>query len=301
MLAMITGAGGFVGSHLTLALRQLGRHVVPLDHQALDVTRRGEVERVFQENRPDEVYHLAAQSSASRSWTEPSLTYQVNVVGTHNVLEAVRRHSPSARVLISASSDVYGAAGQREAPSKESQIPRPLSPYAVSKLGQEAVALMFHEAFGIHTLITRAFMHIGPGQPSSFATADWARQVALAEAGLSDPIVRVGDIEVVREFIDVRDIVGAYINLLEAAEPGSLCNVASGKAYPLKDVLAVLLGLSRVELEVEVDSTRIRAADPRTLVGDPTRLRRLTDWTPRYSLEETLADILDYWRGVIAS
>ncbi len=299
MLTLVTGAGGFVGSYLSRELARQGTPVLALSHRDLDVARSAEVEKVIQENRPVQVFHLAAQSSASRSWTEPDLTYQVNVVGTHNLLEAIRRHSPATRILVTASSDVYGAAGQLAEPIEERALTRPLSPYAASKLGQEAVVAMFHEAFGLHTIITRAFMHIGPGQPASFATADWARQIALAEKGLSEPILAVGDVEVVREFMDVRDVVGAYTKLMGSAAPGSLYNVACGMAYPLKYALDILLDLAAVEIEVRVDPSRMRAADPSVLVGSPRKLQDLTGWMPEYSLQQTLADVLHHWRSSV--
>lgn len=301
MLTLVTGAGGFAGSHLCRELTRQGTRVVGLDRHDLDVTRSADVERIIQQNRPTEIFHLAAQSSASRSWTEPDLTYEVNVIGTHNLLEAVRRHSPTTRVLVTATSDVYGAAGSATPPIDEEERPRPVSPYAASKMGQEAVASMFHEAFALHTIVTRAFMHIGPGQPASFATADWARQIALAEKGLAEPVLRVGDIEVVREFMDVRDVVRAYVDLMRNAGPGSLYNVASGTAYPLKHVLDLLLKLAEVGMEVQADPTRMRAADPRLLVGDPRKLRDLTGWTPRYSLERSISDVLNHWRDAVSS
>lgn len=301
MLTLVTGAGGFVGSYLVQELKRQGNRVVALSHRDLDVTHTAEVEKIIQEHRPIEIFHLAAQSSASRSWTEPALTYEVNVVGTHNLLEAVRRHASSARVLVTSTSDVYGATGAFESGIEEEELPRPMSPYAASKLGQEAVALMFHEAFSIHTIITRSFMHIGPGQPASFATADWARQIALAEQGLAEPLLHVGDIEVVREFTDVRDIVRAYIQLMRNARAACIYNVASGRGYPLKEALGMLRELSQVEMEVRTDPARIRAADPRSLVGDASRLKELTDWTPKYPLQQSIEDILDFWRREVTS
>jgi GDP-4-dehydro-6-deoxy-D-mannose reductase len=173
---------------------------------------------------------------------------------------------------------------------KETDPIRPLSPYAASKLGQEAVARMFHEAFSIQTVVTRAFMHIGPGQPSSFATADWV-----------EPVLRVGDIDLVREFMDVRDVVAAYADLVSEAAPGSVVNIASGSGHSLREALEILLGSAQVAMEVQVDPTRIRAADPLALIGDPTKIREIIDWQPRYSVEQSLSEILDYWRRQVAA
>lgn len=301
MLTLVTGAGGFVGSYLCEELRRQKSRVIALSHRDLDVTQTADVEKAIQEHRPVEIFHLAAQSSASRSWTESSLTYDVNVGGTHNLLDAVRRHSPHARILITSTSDVYGAADGPPSGIVEEERPRPLSPYAASKLGQESVATMFQEAFRLQVVITRSFMHVGPRRPASFATADWARQIALAEQGFAAPILRVGDTEVVREFNDVRDIVRAYIKLMRADNAASFYNVASGNGYPLKRVVDMLQNLATIELDVRADPTRIRSADPRVLVGNPRKLRELTGWVPTYSLEESVTDILEYWRREVSS
>lgn len=289
-----------MGSYLCEELERQGTRVVALTRADLDVTQKADVEKALQVHRPLEIFHLAAQSSASRSWTEPGLTYDINVTGTHNLLEAVRHHSPRARVLITSTSDVYGASKGPMSGISEEELPRPLSPYAASKLGQESVAAMFREAFGVKILVTRSFMHIGPRQPASFATADWARQIALAEQGFGEPVLRVGDTRVVREFNDVRDVALAYIELMRARTDDHLYNVGSGVGYPLKDALDMLRKLATVQMEVVEDPTRIRAADPLRLVGDSRKLRELIGWTPRYSLEESIAQILDYWRKEVS-
>lgn len=308
MRVLITGAGGFVGSRLAAALSREGHDVTgtvfggdrprPTGEHApyLDVRDAGAVDALVQSVRPEWAFHLAAQSSAGLSWREPALTYAVNVTGTHLVLDALRRLTPRCRVLVTATSDEYGRVDPALCPLDEAAPLRPLSPYAASKVAQEWVARTFYEAFGLEVVITRAFMHIGPGQPPSFATADWARQIALAEAGLGAPVVEVGDLGLAREFGDVRDVVRAYRLVLERGAPGEPYNVATGRARPLGDALDILIGLARIEMQVRVRRDKIRPADPPLLAGSAAKLERLVGWKPEHRLEETLAEVLDYWR-----
>jgi len=323
---LITGAGGFVGSGLAASLRREGHEVTgtifhtsraerpsgeraerPSGERAerpsgepaptLDVRDAHEVDRLVERVRPDWACHLAAQSSAGLSWKEPTLTYSVNVAGTHLVLDALRRYSPRCRVLVTATSDEYGRVDPALCPLDEDAPLRPLSPYAASKVAQEWVARTFFEAFGLEVVITRAFMHIGPGQPPSFATADWARQIALAEAGLGAPVVEVGDLSLAREFGDVRDVVRAYRLVLEHGVAGEPYNVATGGARALGDALGILLQLARVHVEVRIEPAKIRPADPPLLTGSAAKLERLAGWKPEHRLEDTLAEVLDYWRA----
>jgi GDP-4-dehydro-6-deoxy-D-mannose reductase len=304
---LVTGAAGFVGSHLMSALRADGLDVIgtTLSNQqddliVMDLQDSEAVGRTVKEIAPTRIFHLAAQSSAALSWTDPALTFGVNVAGTYDLLEAIRRHCVDARVLVVASSDGYGYVGSHECPIVESAPLRPLSPYAVSKVACEAVAQMFHHAFDLSVIITRAFMHIGPGQPASFAIADWARQIARAEMGLEDPIVSVGNLGLVREFGDVRDVVFAYRMALEKGQPGEVYNVATGQGRTLKEVLGILMDLAAVDIQVHTDPRRIRPADPPLLVGSPAKLKRATGWSPQHKLRETLSEIIEHWRREVA-
>ena len=270
------------------------------EYRYMDVRYPERVDQVVADVRPDLVFHLAGQSSVSYSWMEPAVTYEVNALGTHYLLESINRHVPHARVHIAASSDEYGKVAHAECPIDETAPLRPVSPYAVSRVAAEWIGRMFHESFGLHVVVTRGFMHTGPGQPPSFATADWARQIALAESGKAEPVVMVGNLEIEREFGDVRDVVEAYSLVLEHGYPGEAYNVATGEPHRLQEVLDVLVSLAKIEIATEIDPVKLRPVDFPVLYGDAGKLERVTGWKPRYRLEDTLADVLDYWRAAVS-
>ncbi len=307
MRVLVTGAGGFVGGHLVPTLRTIGHEVVgtALEDRdgfvRLDITDAALTDRVISEVRPDAVFHLAGQSSVSLSWKEPALTYEVNANGTHYLLEAIQKYRPDCKVHVAASSDEYGKVDPSECPIDETAPLRPVSPYAVSRVAGEWIGRMFHESFGLHVVVTRAFMHIGPGQPASFATADWARQIAMAEMGETDPVINTGNLAVRREFGDVRDVVKAYIAVLEKGEPGEAYNVATGEPHELRTVLGLLVDMAETKLEVVVDPEKLRPVDFPVLYGSAAKLERLTGWKPEYRIEDTLRSVLDHWRAVVRS
>jgi GDP-4-dehydro-6-deoxy-D-mannose reductase len=305
MRVLVTGASGFVGGYLIESLRAKGHDVIgtSLNEQDgyihVDMRDASGIEAAVVEAAPDRVFHLAAQSRAALSWKEPAVTYEVNVSGTHYLLSALHEHSPNARVLLPCTSDQYGVVAPEECPIDEATPEKPVSPYAVSKSAQEGVGRTFHFAFGMFVVATRAFMHIGPGQPPTFATGDWARQIALAEAGLGPAKLSVGNLDVAREFGDVRDVVSAYLDVLESGRPGEAYNVSTGDARLLRDALAILLDAATVDMQVEVDPTKIRPADPPLLQGNSDKLRAETGWEPERKPEDTLVEVLDWWRREI--
>jgi len=252
--------------------------------------------------RPDHVYHLAARASVPEGDANPQQTYEVNVMGTRHLLEAVRRRAPKAHVLLASTARVYGRVTATELPVTEAHPVRPVEPYAVSKARAEALWSEYHRQ-GIVGVIVRSFNHIGPRQSPAFVGADFARQIVAAEMGWRAPVVNVGNLDVRRDFLDVRDAVRAYWLALKSApmfserEAGSpsVVNVCSGEARSIRELLDGLLRLSPLSPTVVVDERRWRSADVPVLVGDPQRLRQL-GWKPHIVWEQTLSDVLDDWR-----
>lgn len=311
MNVLVTGAAGFVGPHLARALRAAGH--VPWGtglEDALPAPLEGLVARWARWDlaagadggaaaflwQPDWIVHLAGQASAARSFADPGGTFEVNALGTLALLEAARRARFTGRVLLVSSSEVYGrlAAGT---PATEDTKLEPVSPYGASKAAAEAIASAYARGFGIEVVIARSFSHTGPGQGPSFALASWARQIAGLEAraarGEPGPYrLEVGNLEPVRDYSDVRDVVRAYLVLLERGEDGAAYNVASGRGLALRDALATLRAQSRVPIEVVESGARLRPADLGYLVGDASRLRAL-GWSPKHEIAETLTALLD--------
>jgi GDP-4-dehydro-6-deoxy-D-mannose reductase len=307
---LVTGVAGFVGRHLLGHLVAAGGceiHGVdhaPLDaiaepeelrsglnsYRPLDITDAASMEAWVREGKPDAIVHLAAQASGAESLERPADTYRVNALGALNVLEAARVLGSKAAVLIVGSADVYGS-GPAEARIREDAPIRPRNPYAVSKAAQDSLGEIYAATYGLRVIRTRTFTHTGPGQRPRFALAGFADQLARIDAGLAKPEVHAGNLDTVREYGDVRDVVRAYRLLLERGEAGEAYNVATGRGYVLRELLDLLVGISRVRAQVKTDPARLRARDVDHLVGDPGKLEARTGWTPAYSIEQTLADL----------
>jgi GDP-4-dehydro-6-deoxy-D-mannose reductase len=236
------------------------------------------------------VVHLAAVSSVGDSWAEPAETWQVNAVGTVNLLSAVAAEQPQARILVASTGEVYGRA--EELPTTEEAPVAPLSPYAASKAAAEVAAAQNARACGLDVVVARAFQHEGPGRDERFAVGSWARQlVELEQAG--GGTLRVGDLSARRDITDVRDVCAAYRALLDPAVPNGVYNVASGQAVSMQEVLDLLVSLVAVPVSVEPDPARMRPADLPVVWGDASKLRAATGWEPRITLRRTLEDALD--------
>ena len=276
---LVTGPAGFVGGHLRA---ELGEAFVPFEGDVLDVEALGAAVR---ETQPSALVHLAADSSVAASWEDPARTWRVNVDGTVNVLDAVRRERPEARVLFSSTSEVYGNASRF--PTPEDEPVRPISPYAVTKAAAELACALP----GVDVVVARSFNHEGPGRDDRFAVGSWTRQIARFEAEGGGTLL-VGDLSAERDVTDVRDVCRAYRLLLERAVPAGTYNVATGRSVPMKRVVELLVGLARVPVQVERDEGRLRPADIRKLCGDASKLRAATGWEPKVPLEQTLADAL---------
>jgi len=305
---LVTGVAGFVGRHLADAVIGRGARVWGVGFGELpaglrlerwtsaDVTDAAAVAAAVAEAEPQWVIHLAGQSSAALSFRQPVETYRANVLGTWGLLDAVRRHAREARVLLVGSGEAYGpqAAGSR---ASESAPFRPVSPYALSKAAADSVGEAFANRHGLDLVRTRSFSHTGPGQSPAFALPSFARQIAAIEERPGEPVLRVGNLDVVRDITNVRDVTGAYLALLERGRRGAAYNVCSGEGTLLADAVRTLCGLARVPVRIEVDPALVRAADVPWLVGDPSAIGRDTGWHASTPLHQTLEGLLEDWRS----
>jgi len=254
------------------------------------------VEAAFDAVHPDRIIHLAAQSSVHRSWEDPAGTVRSNVLGLLNMLEAVRRRALAPRILVIGSAEEYGQVDPKEIPLEETAPLRPNSPYAVSKVAQSYLALQYALSHQMAIIRTRTFHHTGPGRGEIFAESSFARQIAEIELGRRPPVIEVGNLEAVRDFSDVRDVVRAYWALLDRGEPGEVYNVCSGRSLRIRDLLEQLIARAEADVEIRVDGARLRPADIPALVGNPRKLVQATGYVPEIGLPQTLADLLQYWR-----
>ncbi|MEP6909569.1 MAG: GDP-mannose 4,6-dehydratase [Actinomycetota bacterium] len=288
---LVTGAGGFVGSHL---LSELGDDARPLE---TDVREVGELIDAVRSHAPVAVVHLAAISSVADSWARGSEIWAVNALGTVNVIEALLREAPGARMLLASTGEVYGRA--EELPTSEDSPVAPISPYAASKAAAEIACEQAARAAGLDVVIARAFQHEGAGRDERFAIGSWARQIAELELSRGGAL-RVGDLAPERDISDVRDVCRAYRLLLDPAVPSGTYNVASGKKTGLAEIAEQLVRMAGVPVSVEQDPTRLRPVDIPIVWGDPSKVRAATGWVPEIPLERTLADALDYARAVVS-
>ena len=304
---LVTGATGFAGSHLVAHLLDSTPHVAawsnpngrPADDapdprvhwRAVDLLDRDAVARALDELRPSAIYHCAGSPHVGGSWSDPARALRVNALGTHTLLEGARQAGVVCPVLVTGSAMVY-----RDSPDRidENHPIGPSSPYAVSKLAQEMVAARVSH---LPVFLTRPFNHAGPRQDSSFVTSSFARQIAEIEAGAREPVLRVGNLASQRDITDVRDVARAYRLIVERGRPGRHYNICSGTAYRIVDLLDALVGMAHAGIRVEPDPARLRPSDNPIILGDHTRLTADTGWTPEIPIEQTLRDLLDYWRS----
>lgn len=302
---LITGAAGFAGSHLldllagTADLVAWSRSEPAADRaslarwQRVDLLDREATRVAVSTLRPAQVYHCAGMPHVAESFADTATPLRSNVLGTHHLLDAIRGAGLSCRIVITGSALVYG---RSDGPLREDSPIAPGSPYAVSKLAQEELAFRAAREDGLDVVLTRPFNHIGPRQKPSFMAPSVARQIAAIERNEADPVLRVGNLQAVRDLSDVRDVVRAYAALMRAGTTGEVYNVCSGVGRSMQQVLDGLVARARVPITVEVDPARFRANDTPVLVGDYGRLRAATGWTPRVDFEQTLDDLLAYWR-----
>ena len=319
MRALVTGVAGFAGSHLAKLLVSRGVEVSGLvipgdslenveeirgDHRyaahfhlfEADLRDREALFRFLEESHPDQIYHLAATSSVRRSLEEPVETFQVNVLGTWNLFEAVRCTRAAPRILVVSSAEVYGESADQPRPLVEDDPLLPVSPYGVSKAAAESVAMRYVEEFGLDIVRVRPFPHTGPRHAAHFVFSDFAKQVAEIDAGLREPILRAGSLDVRRDITDVRDMVQAYWLALTGGERGAVYNLCSGMVYSLREVAQLFCSMVSKPVTIATEAERLRPHDLTVLAGCNKRFRDRTGWTPAIPLARTLGDLVGYWK-----
>jgi GDP-4-dehydro-6-deoxy-D-mannose reductase len=315
MRVLITGITGFAGSHLaeyilanhtdtqvfgTVRWRSRMDNIVQIQDKIrlieADLKDMVSLRAALAESKPDRIFHLAAQSFVPTSWTCPAETFAINAIGEINLFEAVRALDLKPRIQIAGSSEEYGQVFSNEIPMKETNPFRPLSPYAVSKVAQDLLAFQYFKSYGLRTVRTRGFNHTGPRRGDVFVTSSFAKQIAEIEKKKRPPVISVGNLEAKRDFTDVRDMVRAYWLALEKGVEGEVYNIGRGQALSMKEVLDLLMSLSRAKMEVKIDPARLRPSDVPVLLSDSTKFISLTGWRPMIPFKQTIVDLLNYWR-----
>jgi len=315
MRVLITGITGFAGSHLADYILETHpgievhglvrwrsrmeniRHIRGRIHlHEADLKDMVSLKKALDEVKPDRIFHLAAQSFVPTSWRCPAETFAINSIGQINLFEAILALDIHPRIQIAGSSEEYGLVHPDEVPMKETNPLRPLSPYAVSKVAQDLLGYQYFRSYGLDVVRTRGFNHTGPRRGEVFICSDFARQIADIEQKRRAPLISVGNLEAKRDFTDVRDTVHAYWLSLEKGEAGEVYNIGTGTAYSGREILDMLLALSEAKVRIEVDPQRLRPSDVMILLADSSKFRRISGWEPRIPLQQSLKDLLDYWR-----
>jgi GDP-4-dehydro-6-deoxy-D-mannose reductase len=311
---LVTGVTGFAGSHLVDFMLERGdveiwglvrwrSRTENIEHFRdrirlfeCDLRDAESTRDAIEAARPDWIFHLAAQSFVTTSWKAPSESLTTNVLGQLHLFEACRRIGLRPRIQVACSSEEYGMVHEDELPIRETNPLRPLSPYAVSKVGQDMLAYQYFMSYGTDAVRTRGFNHEGPRRGPVFVASDFAKQIADIERGMQAPVLSVGNLDARRDFTDVRDMVRAYWLSLEKGEGGEAYNICSGTAWRIKDLLDLLLTMTKVKIEVRTDPQRLRPSDVPVLLGDHSKFTAATGWKPVIPFERTLADMLEFWR-----
>lgn len=312
MRAIITGAAGFVGRHMAEFLKGKGYevlatyHTLPLDDinfekaqvKQVDVTNRGALRSLIYEFAPDEIYHLAG--IAVTTGRDPDVYYRVNFYGTLKLFEAVREVAPQARVLYVGSAAAYGAVPPEKQPIREEMPLTPVNHYAASKAAAD-VAACAYAAQGLHIVRARPFNHTGPGQTTDYVCSRLAKEVAEVALGRTEPVITAGNLDAARDFTDVRDVVRAYWLLLQKGRPGEAYNICSGRAYTVREVAETLAAIGGVKITLQSLPKLQRSTDIPLLLGSAEKMCRDTGWQPEIPFQQTLADLLDWWKGKLVT
>lgn len=307
MKALIIGGAGFVGGYLINELSTNGFeiHATCLETEnitekctvhMLDIMDKSSIVNIFNEISPDVVYHLAAQSSVAVSWQKPQLTAEVNVIGSINVLEALRECTAPARLIMIGSGEEYGYIRPEACPLSEAEPLHPGNIYAATKACQEMIGEIYARAYKLNIVMVRAFNHSGAKQSSTFVISDFCKQISEIEAGKKSPEICVGNLSAMRDFTDVRDVVRAYRLLADKGISGKIYNIGRGKAVSIQYILDTALSFANVEIQVKTDPKRMRASDIPIIEPDVSRIFADTGWKAEISIEQTIKDTLDYWR-----
>jgi GDP-4-dehydro-6-deoxy-D-mannose reductase len=314
MKSLITGINGFAGSYLAELLIKKGHKVYGTSRKLSDLENISQiaksvtlVEADLKDKKkllaaikiigPDYIFHLAAQSFALASIDNPEETFNVNFLGTFNLLDAVKKSRLDPIIQIACSSEEYGLVYPGETPIRETNPLRPLNPYAVSKIGADFLGYQYFKSYGLKIIRTRAFNHEGPKRGEEFVTSSFAKQIVEIEKGLREPVIFVGNLSPKRDFTDVRDVIKAYYLAVKKGEYGEVYNICSGKTWSIKEVLKYLLSLSKVkQIKIKEDKKRVRVSDIPVLVGDNSKFVKKTGWEPKIDFRKTLSDVLEYWR-----
>jgi GDP-4-dehydro-6-deoxy-D-mannose reductase len=311
MKALIIGAAGFAGGYLIdeLANNKYDIIATKLPNESLssekcevvnlDILEENEIKAIIQKSRPDVIFHLAAQSSVGLSWKKPSLTIDINVKGTLNLLETVKNLDYKPRILLIGSSEEYGKVSEEDNPISELNVTNPANIYAASKACQNMLGKIYADAYDLDIIMVRAFNHIGPGQSPDFVVSDFCKQVAEIEAEKIESIIKVGNLSAKRDFTDVRDIVKGYRLLSKKGAKGENYNIGSGKAIEVKKILELIINNCTAEIEVEVDKSKYRPVDVPIVEADIGKINACTNWKPEIDINTTILDTLQYWRNII--
>jgi GDP-4-dehydro-6-deoxy-D-mannose reductase len=311
---LITGINGFAGSHLadfllencenikiygTIRIRSdlsninhIKNYLNLIECNILDSHN---VEQVIKKIKPDKIFHFAAQSFVPTSWKSPSDTLSTNILGQSNLLESIRNSSKDSKILIAGSSEEYGHVLPEEIPVAETQPLRPLSPYAVSKVTQDMMAYQYHKSYGLHIIRTRSFNHSGPRRPDFYVDSNFAKQIVEIKLGTKKNLLKHGNLNAIRDFTHVKDIVKGYWMAINNCAAGDVYNICSGKGQKIEKILNNLIKISEFDIKTCTDSERMRPSDVPVLVGDCTKFKTLTNWEPEFTINDILEDTYNYW------